>query len=119
MTQSRQTPTAFLYWDTPRFTYVLRKWCKDPRNNAASKVVVITDNAPLDRKELRIRFDQLEVGFAADFVLIDINPTSDIVLDTWERSIEGCYRTDTNWKGPARFFRNWWNADDCTEIDIA
>jgi hypothetical protein len=119
MTHQETTPTAFLYPDVPRYTYVLRKWAEDPRIDTASKVVVITDNTHLTREDLKIRFDQLEVGYAADFVLIDINPTCDVVLDTWERGIQGMYRTDTNWTGPARFFKNWWDANSCTEVETA
>ncbi len=119
MPHQKQTPIAFFYPDVPRHTYVFRKWCDDPQINTASKVVVITENGPLTRGELLIRLDQLEVGCAKEFVLIDIYPTCDVVLDTWERGIEGTYRADTNWKGPARFFRDWWDEGKCTEVEEA
>ncbi len=117
MPYPRHIPLVWAYHDVPRFFYVLRKWFDDPLDNTstAAQVVVISANEPLDRHEVRQRLKDLDVGDCDEFVLIDTNPECAIVLDTWERAIEGSMHPDM--PVPCRCFRNWWDADECEEVE--
>lgn len=114
MPAPRQAPPSFVF-ETPRHFYVFRRWFDDPvdRTSTAAEVIVISHNGPLEGHELRERLESLERGPASDFVMIDIAPHSGVVLDTWERGIEG-YSEDH--QSPCRCYRNWWDADECTEV---
>lgn len=114
MPHPRHTPPCFIF-ETPRNVYVLRRWFDDPvdRASTAAEVIVITHNGPLERHELRQRLESLDRGPASDFVLIDIAPHAGVVLDTWERGIEG-YAEEHEL--PCRCYRNWWDANECTEV---
>ena len=116
MKTQREIPIVFGFPDVPRFYYVLRRWSKETPDGSSSavNVVVISHNCPLDRHEVRERLEQLDVGMASEYLLVDVNPCSAIVLDTWERGIEGYMQEHA---APCRCFRNWWHPDECTEVE--
>jgi hypothetical protein len=75
-------PIVFKYHDVPRFTYLLRRWFDDPADNTSTQaqVVVISEIEPLTRTQLLEKLQDLDVGEASEFLLVDMAPCASAVL---------------------------------------